>query len=139
MAPAQSKLKQTEKSGQRKRKVSSRIIDENFVGAESNAVTKRLKLSANAAPVASKKKQASVENIEDEDSTVNIPPKNPNAILEAADGSDDGPTPAPDSEELEPDKDGEVGGSEEEDEEPVENVVAQRGESNKIRRILWIT
>jgi len=55
MAPAQSKLKQTEISGQRKRKVSSKIIDENFVGAESNAVTKRLKLSATAAHVASKK------------------------------------------------------------------------------------
>ena len=139
MAPAQSKLKQTEISGQRKRKVSSRIIDENFVGAESNAVTKRLKLSATAAHVASKKRQASVEDIEDEDGTVNIPPKNPNAILEAADSSDDGPAPAPDSEKLEPDKDDEVLNAVSEDDEPIENAVAQCGESNKMRRILQTT
>ena len=58
MAPAQSKLArplvtQPERTGQRKRKVSSRITDEKFIGAETNVVTKRLKLSANAACVGS--------------------------------------------------------------------------------------
>jgi hypothetical protein len=40
MALAHSKPIYTEITGQRKRKPSSRITDENFVGAESNVVTK---------------------------------------------------------------------------------------------------
>jgi hypothetical protein len=51
MPPAPTKLAiplstEPEITGKRKRKASSRITDDNFVGAESNAVTKRLKLSA---------------------------------------------------------------------------------------------
>ncbi len=46
MAPSFSKLSQPQITGSRKRTASSRITDENFIGAESNAVTKRLKLSA---------------------------------------------------------------------------------------------
>jgi hypothetical protein len=49
MAPAQSKLAAAQPEivpGQQKRKASSRITDENFVAAESNAVTKCLKLLA---------------------------------------------------------------------------------------------
>ena len=130
-------------TGKRKRKVSSRITDDNFIGAESNAVTKRLKLSAeknvarrskepektarrkastsvsmdntnvtmtknhlvsssdgtkhslkssSAASHTLKRQQkhhSSVEDIEEEDTPVNCSPKNPNALLEAADGSDD--------------------------------------------------
>src|SRR5882672_7560045 len=97
MAPTLSKLvapltKQT-KTTTRKRKPSSRITDENFVGAESNPVTKHLKLSANAAWAGSVKHQPgqpSVKDVEDEGSTsVNRPPKDPKALLEAADGSDE--------------------------------------------------
>ena len=53
-----------------KRKASSKITDENFVGAESNAVTKRLKLSADTAQAMAIKHQQrqSVEDVEDEDS-----------------------------------------------------------------------
>jgi hypothetical protein len=144
MAPAQSKLKQADISGPRKRKVSSRITDENFIGAESNAVTKRLKLSADAAHGASakqKKIRASVEDIEDEDSTipVNSPPKNPNSLLEAADGSDDeivvDDDPAPPLEECGPENG--VDDEDDEDDEdettkPVETAEAERSESNKM-------
>jgi hypothetical protein len=80
----------------RKRKASYRITDENFEGAESNAVTKRLKQSAvasvaaQAATVKHLQRQSQVEDIEDEDSApVNSSPKNPNTLLEAADESDD--------------------------------------------------
>jgi hypothetical protein len=143
MAPVQSKLTQPEISGQRKRKVSSRITDENFVGAESNAVTKRLKLSANAglAQTASAKRQqrqASVEDVEDEsDIPMNNPPKNPNVLLETADGSED------DVEMLEDDppplEDTEPYGEDDDDdddepeivEKPIETAEAQRGKSNK--------
>lgn len=98
MAPAQSKIArplapQPKKKGSWKRKVSSRLKDENFVGAETNVVTKRLKLSANATQAAGSKAakcQASVEDVEDDDNIlVNDSPKNPNALLEAVDGSDD--------------------------------------------------
>src|SRR5712671_4196159 len=78
------------KTTARKRKLSSRIVDENFVGAESNPVTKHLKLSANAARAGSVKhysRQPSVEDVEDEGGTSeNI---SPNALLEATNGSDD--------------------------------------------------
>src|SRR5277367_6189458 len=94
MAPAHSKLMRPIPAitAQWKRKVSSKITDENFIGAESNAVTKRLKLSADAAQAAVKHRhrQPSVEDVDDEDTiSVNSSPKNPNAVLEAADGSDD--------------------------------------------------
>ena len=98
MAPAQSKIArplatQPKKKGSRKRKVSSRLMDENFVGPESNVVTKRLKLSANATWAAGSKtakRHASVEDVEDDDNIlVNDSQKNPNALLEAVDGSDD--------------------------------------------------
>lgn len=83
---------QSEKKGSRKRKVSSKVMNENFVGAETNAVIKRLKLSAKALPAASRtaaKRHASVEDVEDDDNIlVNDSPKNPNAILEAVDGDD---------------------------------------------------
>jgi len=112
MVPAQSKLArplamQPERMGQWKRKVSSRITDENFVGAKTNMVTKQLKLSANATGVASvavKQRQASVEDGDDDDEimSVNNPPKNPNVLLEAADRSDDNDDmdPAPELEDT---------------------------------------
>jgi len=75
MALAQSKLAtpltmQSEIMAQWKRKASSKITDENFVGAESNAVTKCLKLSADTAWAMAIKHQQrqSVEDVEDEDS-----------------------------------------------------------------------
>src|SRR6266404_4577241 len=95
MAPAPSKpvkllTMQPERTTQQKRKVSSKITDENFEGAEHNAFTKRLKLSVDAARAAAIKQQcqALVEEDEDEDrELVNNSPKNPKALLEAADGS----------------------------------------------------
>jgi hypothetical protein len=98
MAPAQSKHAapiQPEITAPRKRKASSKITDENFVGAESNVVTKRLKQSADAARDAAEKRQQrqpSVQDLdpEDEDTVpLNNTPKNPRAVLEAANGSDD--------------------------------------------------
>ena len=139
MAPAQSKLSQPGITRTRKRKPSTKITDENFVGAESNAVTKRLKLSATATQaktVRPQNRQASVEDIEDEDSIlVNIPPKNPNALLEAADGSDDGVetegnwncTPA-----LEDDNNNEDDEEASEITKPVETAEAQRGQSKNM-------
>ena len=80
----------SEITAQWKRKASSRITDENFVGAESNAVTKCLKHAAQAASVKHQRRQPSVEDVEDEGSApVNSSPKNQNALLEAVDGSDD--------------------------------------------------
>ena len=139
MAPAQSKLAASLATGpptttQRKRKASSKITDNNFVGAETNAVTKRLKLSADAARAASVKRrqrQPSVEDIDDEDSVpANSSPKNPNTLLEAVDGSDDiemldNPTPG-----LEDDDD--KGEDEPEVSKPIETAEAQRGKSVKI-------
>lgn len=144
MAPAHSKPIQTQLTGQRKRKASSRITDENFVGAESNVVTKRLKLSANrdtaqAAAVKPQQRQASVEDVADQDSTpVNNPPKNPNVLLEADDGSDDvempEDDPAPALEDVEPDEDDDEDDEDDESEpevtKPVETAEAQRSESN---------
>jgi hypothetical protein len=140
MAPAPSKLTmplstEHEITTKRTRKASSKITDENYVGAESNAFTKRLKLSAKklAAPISTQqgipahrkasssltaesfvgaessgvtrhlelladgtaravKRQrthSSVEDVEEEIVSVNSSPKNPNTVLEAADGSDD--------------------------------------------------
>ena len=146
MAPVQSKLSQPGITGQRKRKPSTRITDENFVGAESNAVTKRLKLSAanpttQAKTVKQRPRQASVEDIEDEDSIpVNNPPKNPNTLLEAVDGNEDGieieDDPAPALEDTKPygdddDEDDEDDDEEPEHEKPVETAKAQRGQSQK--------
>src|SRR5882724_1155654 len=96
MAPAQSKLAtplttQPEIMARWKRKASSKITDEKFVGVESNTVTKHLKLSADTAWAMAIKhwQRQSVEDVKDEDSTsMNSSPKYPNAILEAADGSD---------------------------------------------------
>ena len=96
MAPAPSKpvkllTTQPERTTQRKRKVSSKITDENFEGAEHNAFTKCLKLSVDAARAVAIKQQCQplVEEDEDEDrELVNNSPKNLKALLEAADGSD---------------------------------------------------
>lgn len=84
--------------GQRKRKVSSIITDENFVGAESNVVTKRLRANAAQAHqnVAAKnvavgrQSQASVEDtIDEDDSPVNNSLKSSslNTVIEAMDRS----------------------------------------------------
>jgi hypothetical protein len=102
MAPAPSKQATPGITGPRKRKASSKITDENFVGAESNIVTKRLKLSADAAradatraaAAKNRQRQPSVQEVEDDsesEDTVpsNSAPKNPHAILEPANGSDD--------------------------------------------------
>lgn len=68
----------------RKRKPSYKITDTNFVGANSNVVTKCLKQSADAAgadtaraeAVKRKKKQPSVQDVDDEDTVpLNNPPK----------------------------------------------------------------
>ena len=75
MAPAPSKLAvpvttQTRITAGQKRKASSRITDENFVGPESNTFTKCLKLSASAAQptsVKNQQRQLSVEEVEDKD------------------------------------------------------------------------
>jgi hypothetical protein len=121
--------------GPQKRKVSSRITDDNFVGAESNVVTKCLKESAAAAQAAAVKRrqrQPSVEDVEEEDDAPrNNTPKNPEALLEAANGSDDiGPLdndPVPGSK-----------GSDDDDDEPqlvtkhVETAEEQHRESNKL-------
>jgi len=126
---------QPEITAQWKRKASSKITDENFVGAESNAVTKCLKLSADAAQVAVKhwQRQPLVEDAEDEDSrSVNSSPKNPNAILEAANGSDDvemlDNDTAPALGDFEEDDDGE---DEPEVTKPVETAEEQCSEPNK--------
>jgi hypothetical protein len=158
-------------SMKRKRKASSRITDENFVGAESNAVTKRLKLSAekqaasssmqaevtaqrkgkasssitdengvggvikqSARAVKHRQTHSSVEEVEEEDTIVNVSPKNANAVLEAADGSDDvamlgvndlaaALQPSQESD----DEEGQAEGT-----EPVETAEEQRGESNTL-------
>jgi hypothetical protein len=120
----------------RKRKASSRITDENFVGAESNAFTKRLKQSANTTRTASvkhKKRQLSVKDVEDEDSaSVNSSLTNPNAILEAADRADYSASSLAVSV-LDDDSDDDD--SEDEPkvvDKPVETAGAQRGESIKM-------
>jgi len=115
-----------------KRKLSSRIVDENFVGAESNPVTKHLKLSANAAWAGSVKcypRQPSVEDAEDEGGTSeNI---SPNALLEATNGSDD-------VEMLDKDPALALKDFEEDDEDgqevptPVETAEAEHSESTKM-------
>jgi hypothetical protein len=74
MAPTRSKLVATPitQYERRERKVSYKITDENFVGAESNAVTKRLKQSADtarAAAVKRRQREPSVEDDEEEDAT----------------------------------------------------------------------
>jgi hypothetical protein len=139
MAPAQSKIAPVIVTGQRKRKASSKITDENFVGAERNAVTKCLKLSADADKSRKlQKRQASVEDVEDEDKTpVNHLPKNPSALIEADDGGGnddaamlDSDDPAP-LEGIEP-----YGEDNEDDDEELEIIKpetaeAQRGKSIK--------
>ena len=75
----------------RKRTVSSRLMDKNLGGAESNAVTKCLKQLANAAHAVSAKhqqRQSSVVNVEDEESTTfNSSPKSLDTT--DSDGNDD--------------------------------------------------
>ena len=96
MAPAPSKLvtpltTQPERTSQWKRKASSKITDESFEGAEHNAVTKRLKQSANAARAVAIKqqRQPSVEEVEDEDrELVSNSPKRLKAPPEVADDVD---------------------------------------------------
>jgi hypothetical protein len=144
MAPALSKIApplttqpETQITGPQKRKASSKITDENFVGVESNVITKRLKQSADTArAMAEKRRQrlSSVEDVEDEDNTPrNNPPKNPRALLEAADRSDNveplDNNPAPISEESEEDEDDE---SEIMEIEHVESAEAQHRKSNKL-------
>ena len=143
MAPAQSKLAtpltmRPEITAQQKRKASSKITDENFVGAESNTITKRLKLSADTAwamAIKHRQRQSSVEDVEDEDSTsMNSSPKNPNAILEAADRSDD--VEMLDNNmalALEDFEEGDDGEDEPELTKPVETAEEQLCESNKLR------
>ena len=114
-------------------------MDENFVGAETNVVTKRLKLSANATRTAGStaaKRQASVEDVEDDDNIlINDSPKNPNALLEAVDGDDDvDMDPAPALEDVEPYGDDDDDDGDDDDEEPEiimpeETAEAELGES----------
>jgi hypothetical protein len=144
---------QTGKTSQRKRKASSKITDDNFLGAESNVVTKRLKQSADAARAATaaekhRKRQPSVQDSEEEDDTVpfNIAPKNPHTILEAASASGPGSTDDDDvdmymSDNLAPmaqpedikenrDLDEDVSEPEPDEAKHVETADGQRGESN---------
>jgi hypothetical protein len=142
MAPAPSKLAapltQTRITAGWKRKASSRITDENFVGPESNTFTKRLKLSANAAqPTSVKHRQRwpSVEEVKDEDRvSANHSPKNPNTLLEASDDTDDvemlDNDSAPSLEEVEDDDDDDY---EPEVTTPKETAEKQLGESNEMR------
>jgi hypothetical protein len=90
--------------------------------------------------VAVKQTRASVEDIDDDDMLVNDSPKNPNVVLEAADGSDDNDDdmdPMPELEDTEPygeddddDDDADDNSSHDEPEiiKPVETAEAQRGE-----------
>lgn len=141
---------QAGKTSQRKRKASSKITDDNFLGAESNVVTKRLKQSADAARAASaaekhRKRQPSVQDIEEEDDAVpfNIAPKNPHTILEAASASGPGSTdddasdvdmsaPMAQPEDIEENRDLDEDVSEPEPDKAkhVETADGQRGESN---------
>lgn len=153
MAPAPSKIvappatqTNSEKAGPpRKRKASSRITDDNFVGAESNAVTKRLKLLADATARASRatavnhlQRQASVEEVEEDNtSSGNNAPKNVNTVLEAADGSDDPELLGNDPSQTASERTDEPGGGDDEYEDgepwitkPVETPREQRRESN---------
>jgi len=144
MALSFSKLSQSEITGSQKRTASSRITDENFIGAESNVVIKRLKLSATGkgdtsqAAVKPQQRQASVEDADDEESTpVNNPPKNPKSLLEATDGSDDIEMPDDDPPALEDTEPyGEDNNEDDVDDvdddpgvtKPVETAEVQRGE-----------
>ena len=140
MAPAQSRLTTpliTQHDIKWKRKASYKITDKNFVGAKSNAVTKRLKLSADdatqAAAAIKRRRQSSVKDTDDENSSnsTSSSPKAPNTILEAADRSDDVTV-----ETLDSDEDGTKSkDSEEEDDlvviRHVETAKEQCHESNK--------
>jgi hypothetical protein len=58
--------------------------------SDSNASTKHLKLSSQSTSVNHRQRQSTVEEVEDEESTsMNSSPQNPNVLLEAANGSDD--------------------------------------------------
>ena len=124
--------KQTE-TETRKRKVSSKIMDEDFNGVESNTFTKHLKQLANAACTASakqKQRQLSAEDAkdtEDEGSTPNGSPKSLSPILEAADRNDHPASALEDFGEEEDDNDND----EPEEYKPVETAEAQRSESIK--------
>ena len=137
MAPAPSNFmatltKQTE-TETRKRKVSSKIMDKDFDGAESNTFTKHLKQSANAAHAASakwKRRQLSAEDAEDtkdEGSTPNGSTKSLSPILEAADGNGHPASALEDFGEEEDDDDDDKP----EEYKPVETAEAQCSESIK--------
>jgi hypothetical protein len=142
MAPAQPKLTTpliTQHDIKRKRKASYKITDKNFVGAESNAVTKRLKLSADATQATAamkQQRQPSVKDTDNEDSlnSISSSPKTPNTVLEAADRSD-GVT----VETLDSDEDGSESKDLDEDDDlvitkAVETAKEQCRESNKTSR-----
>jgi hypothetical protein len=139
MAPAHSKITpplRTQHETQRKRKLSKKITDEDFVGAESNAFTKRLKLAANNA-LKRQQTQSSVDDIEDEDrnsslkacSTIEAVDKSDDIDIEAADKSDDVGIKEQYNVDSEEEGDGD-------DPKVVTNQVEtaeeQRGESNKL-------
>jgi hypothetical protein len=125
----------------RKRKASYKITDENFVGAESNAVTKRLKLSdkaAQATTVNPLQQQSQVStDIEDEDrASVYSSPKSSNATLEATDELDTAAESGDDDDILmldsNPNSDSEEHGEDKEEEiEPNETAEQQRSESTE--------
>lgn len=137
MAPTPSKITNpliTQHDIRRKRKASYKITDKNFVGAESNAVTKRLRLSADAAQAVAEKqlqRQSRVdsEDIDNNDSTsVNSSPK---GLLEVAD------TPADTSDDVEmlnnhlvSDSEECEGGDKGEGTNPVETAEEERSESS---------
>jgi hypothetical protein len=87
MAPASSKLAVpfiAEHETHRKRTVSKRITDENFVGAESNTFTKRLKLTADNAGAASLKWKQTKSLVDKDSKTKESSPKTPSSTIEAA-------------------------------------------------------
>jgi hypothetical protein len=75
MASTSSKLKPPERETQRKRKASYKFTDKNYIGAESNAVTKRLKLSADAAQAEAAGQQSLIKDTNDEDNTEDSSPR----------------------------------------------------------------
>jgi hypothetical protein len=140
MAPASSKLAVpfiAEHETHRKRTVSKRITDENFVGAESNAFTKRLKLTADNAGAASLKWKQTKSLVDKDSKTKESSPETPSSTIEAAasrrddtDRSDDADrSDVTDTEEL---GDGETECEAEMNAETAETPEEQRGESNNL-------
>jgi hypothetical protein len=68
-----------------------------FVDADRNSGTKHLELLADgtARAVKHQRTHSTVEDVEEDDIPVNLSPKNPNALLEAADGSNNVEMPNP--------------------------------------------